>query len=92
MQQLATVAELGYPGYETGFWYGMVVAAKTPKEIISVIHGAMLKTLKLPDVQTRLQDMSFTVVGDQPEEFAEFIKAEVEKWGKIVRELGLKAN
>jgi tripartite-type tricarboxylate transporter receptor subunit TctC len=92
MPQLATVAELGYPGYETGFWYGLVMPAKTPKEIIAALHGAMLKTLKLPDVAKRLQDVSFTTVGDQPEEFAEFIKTEVEKWGKIVRELGLKAN
>jgi tripartite-type tricarboxylate transporter receptor subunit TctC len=52
----------------------------------------MLKTLKLPDVAKRLQDVSFTTVGDQPEEFAQFIKAEVDKWGKIVRELGLKVN
>jgi tripartite-type tricarboxylate transporter receptor subunit TctC len=92
MPQLATVAEQGYPGYETGFWYGMVVPAKTPKEIIAAIHAAMLKTLKLPDVAKRLQDVSFTTVGDQPEEFADFIKAEVDKWGKIVRELGLKVN
>ena len=92
MPQLPTVAEQGYPGYETGFWYGMVVPAKTPKEIIAAVHAAMLKTLKLPDVAKRLQDVSFTTVGDQPEEFAEFIKAEVDKWGKIVRELGLKVN
>ena len=92
MPQLATAAEQGYPGYETGFWYGLVVPAKTPKEIIAAINAAMVKTLKLPDVAKRLQDVSFTTVGDQPEDFAEFLKTEVEKWGKIVRELGLKAN
>ena len=92
MPQLPTVAEQGYPSYETGFWYGFVVPAKTPREIINTVHAATTKTLKLPDVAKRLQDVSFTIVGDQPEEFAEFLKAEVDKWGKIVRELGLKAN
>lgn len=92
MPQLPTVAEQGYPGYETGFWYGFVVPAKTPRDIISTAHAATLKTLKLPDVAKRLQEVSYTIVGDQPEEFAEFLKVEVDKWGKIVRELGLKAN
>lgn len=92
MPQLATVAEQGYPTYETGFWYGMVVPAKTPREIIMSINGALAKTLKLPDVAKRLAEVSFTTVGDQPEDFAEFLKAEVDKWGKIVKELGLKAN
>lgn len=90
--QMPTVAESGYPGYESGFWYGLVLPAKTPRDIFSVLHAATLKTLKLPDVGKRMQDMAFTTVGDSPEEFTEFIKAEIEKWGKIIRELGLKAN
>lgn len=90
--QMPTVAELGYPGYESGFWYGLVLPAKSPREVFSVIHAATLKTLKLPDVSKRMQDMAFTTVGDSPEEFTEFIKAEIEKWGRIIRELGLKAN
>lgn len=92
MPQVPTVAEQGYPSYETGFWYGLVVPAKTPKDIIAAINTAVAKTLKLPDVARRLNDVSFTTVGDQPEDFAAFLKAEVDKWGKIVRELGLKAN
>lgn len=92
MPQVPTVAEQGYPSYETGFWYGLVVPAKTPRDIIMTINAAMKKTLNLPDVAKRLNDVSFTTVGDQPEDFADFLKAEVDKWGKIVRELGLKAN
>jgi tripartite-type tricarboxylate transporter receptor subunit TctC len=92
MPQIPTVVEQGYPTYETGFWYGLVVPAKTPRDVIMTINAAMVKTLKLPDVAKRLNDVSFTTVGDQPEDFAEFLKAEVDKWGKIVRELGLKAN
>ncbi len=92
MPQVPTSAEAGYPDYIAGFWYGFVVPAKTPREIVNAIHAATQKTLRTPDVAKRLNDMSFTIVGDTPEEFATFLKAEVEKWGKIVRELGLKAN
>lgn len=92
MPKVPTVAEQGYPSYETGFWYGLVVPAKTPRDVIMTINAAMQKTLKLPDIAKRLNDVSFTAVGDQPEDFAQFLRAEVDKWGKIVRELGLKAN
>lgn len=92
MPKTPTVAEQGYPTYETGFWYGMVVPVKTPNDIIATINAALVKTLKLPDVARRLNDVSFTTVGDQPDDFAAFLKAEVDKWGKIVRELNLKAN
>jgi tripartite-type tricarboxylate transporter receptor subunit TctC len=92
MAQVPTSAEAGYPDYIAAFWYGFVVPAKTPRDIINTINSATQKALKLPEVSKRLGDMSFTIVGDTPEEFAEFLKAEVEKWGKIVRELGLKAN
>jgi len=92
MPGLAKVAEQGYPTYETGFWYGLVVPAKTPREVIMSINAAVKKTLVLPDVARRLSEVSFTTVGDQPEDFAAFLRGEVDKWGKIVKELGLKAN
>src|ERR1035437_2860015 len=89
---LPTVAESGYPGYETGFWFSLMVPAKTPRETIAAIHGETVGVLKRPEVNKRMQDIVFTGVGDSPEEFAAFIKSEIEKWGKIVRETGLTAN
>ncbi len=92
MPELPTVAESGYPGFETGFWFGLVAPAKTPKEIIAAIHGATVAVLKRPEVNKRMQDIVFAPIGDQPEEFAAFIKSEIEKWGKIIRAMGLTAN
>lgn len=92
MPELPTVAESGYPGFESGFWYGLVVPAKTPKETIAAIRGATVAALKRSEVSKRMQDIVVTPVGDQPEEFATFVKSEIEKWGKIIRATGLTAN
>jgi tripartite-type tricarboxylate transporter receptor subunit TctC len=92
LPELPTIAESGYPGFESGFWYGLMVPAKTPKEIIATIREATVAALKRPDVSKRMQDIVVTPIGDPPEEFAEFIKSEIEKWGKIIRATGLTAN
>jgi len=87
-----TVAESGYTGYESSNWHGLVVPAKTPKELIASIHAAAVTALKRPDIAKRMQELGLTPIGDQPDEFAEFIKADIEKWRKIVRQKGLKAD
>ena len=92
MPELPTIAESGYPGFESGFWYGLMVPAKTPKETIAAIREATVAVLKRPDAIKRMDDIVVTPVGDQPEEFAAFIKSEIEKWGKIIRATGLTAN
>jgi tripartite-type tricarboxylate transporter receptor subunit TctC len=92
MPELPTVAESGYPGFESGFWFGLAVPARTSKEIVSALHGAAVAALKKPDVVKRLDGIVFTPVGDQPEEFAAYIKSEIEKWGAVVKATGLTAN
>jgi tripartite-type tricarboxylate transporter receptor subunit TctC len=87
-----TVAESGYTGYESSNWHGLVVPAKTPKELIASIHAAAVTALKRPDIAKRMQELGLTLIGDQPDEFAEFIKADIEKWRKIVRQKGLTAD
>jgi tripartite-type tricarboxylate transporter receptor subunit TctC len=89
LPQVPTVAESGYPGFEASNWHGLVVPAKTPKEIITVLHGAAIAALKRPDINKRIHDLGMTPIGDQPAEFAAFLKADVEKWRKIVRQRGL---
>jgi tripartite-type tricarboxylate transporter receptor subunit TctC len=84
-----TVAESGYPGYEASNWHGLVVPAKTPREIIVSLRNAAIAALNRADIGKRMQDLGLTLVGGQPEEFAQFIKADVEKWRKIVRQRGL---
>lgn len=92
MPEYPTVAEAGYPGYETGNWYGLFVPVKTPKETVVAIHGAAVSALKNPNVRKRLSDLGYIIVGDQPEEFAAHIKSEVAKLAKIIRQTGITAN
>jgi len=84
-----TVAESGFPGYEASNWHGLVVPAKTPKEAIAALRAAALAALHRPDINKRMLDLGLTPVGDQPEEFAAFLKADIEKWRKLVRQKGL---
>jgi tripartite-type tricarboxylate transporter receptor subunit TctC len=92
LSEYPTVAESGYPGYEASNWHGLVVPAKTPREVIATLRGAVVTALNRPDISKRLLDLGLTLVGDQPEEFSQFIKTDIEKWRKIVRQKGLTAD
>jgi tripartite-type tricarboxylate transporter receptor subunit TctC len=90
--QVPTVAESGYPTFEFGNWYGIVVPAKTPRETIDRVRSASLTALNNPTISKRLQDLGFVLIGNTPEEFGAYFKTEIEAWGKIVRDLNLKAE
>jgi tripartite-type tricarboxylate transporter receptor subunit TctC len=92
LPEYPTVDELGYPGYQSGNWYGLLVPAKTPKEIIIAIRAAALAVLNNETVGRRLGDLGYISIGDQPEEFAAHIKAEIENLGRILRESGVTAG
>jgi len=92
LAEYPTVAESGYPGYEASNWHGLVVPAKTAREIIATLRGAVMTALNRSDISKRMLDLGLTLVGDQPEEFAQFMKADIEKWRKIVRQKGLTAD
>jgi tripartite-type tricarboxylate transporter receptor subunit TctC len=80
-----TVAELGYPGYQAGNWYGLVVPAKTPQEIVAVVHGATVNALNTPAVNKRLTDLGYVVIADQPAEFAAHLKSEIASLAKVLK-------
>ena len=86
LPEYPTVAELGYPGYQSGNWYGLLVPAKTPKEIIAAIRAAAVAALNNETISRRLADLGYVAIGDQPEEFAAHIKVEIESLGRILRE------
>ena len=90
--ELPTVAEAGLPGYEFANWYGLAAPAKTPKETIAVIHGAAVAALNSPALRQRISALGYVIVGSKPEEFAAYVKSEVEKLAKVVRELQLHAD
>ena len=87
LPEYPTVAESGYPGYQAGNWYGLLVPAKTPKETIVTIRGAAIKALNDPGVVKRMTDLGYVIIGDQPEEFAAHIRSEIASLAKILRGL-----
>jgi len=89
---LPTVAEAGLPGYEATTWTGVLAPAGTPRPIVMKLHGEFTRMLKLPDVKDRLAFLDFEPVGSTPEEFGAFIKSELAKWGKVVRDSGAKVD
>jgi tripartite-type tricarboxylate transporter receptor subunit TctC len=92
LPEYPTVAASGYPGYESGNWYGIMVPAKTPKETIATIRGAAIAVLNNPNVSRRLNDLGYVAVGDQPEEFAAHLRSEIDNLGKILRRLRVTAD
>jgi tripartite-type tricarboxylate transporter receptor subunit TctC len=89
---IPTVDESGMPGFESGNWYGLVVAAKTPRSVINTIRSAAVAGMSAPSVNNRLSDLGYIVVGDQPDEFGAYIKSEAERLGKVVRAFNLAAD
>lgn len=85
-----TVAESGYPDYQAGNWYGIVVPAKTPKDFVSTLHAATIKALNNPSVNKRLTDLGYLISGNQPDEFAALMKSDIETLAKVLRATGVK--
>ena len=89
---LPTVAESGVPGYEASTWYGLLAPAHTPSPVIARLHDATVKVLGQASLREKLADQGFEPIGDTPEEFAAYIKSEIGKWGKVIREAGIRAE
>lgn len=87
-----TIAEAGVPGYEVVGWNGIVAPARTPRAIIERLHREIVKTLLLPDVVAQFAAQGVDAVGNTPEEFGLIIKADIEKWGNVIRRSSMQAN
>jgi tripartite-type tricarboxylate transporter receptor subunit TctC len=87
-----TLAESGFPGFDTSLWFGLLAPAATSKEIIVKIHTDVLRVLKLPDVQERIASQGADIVGNSPAEFATFIAAESAKYARIIKQAGVKLD
>ncbi|MGZ9014544.1 MAG: Bug family tripartite tricarboxylate transporter substrate binding protein [Burkholderiales bacterium] len=91
LPDVPTIAEAGVPGFENTIWSGVVVNSATPKTSQTALHDAIARVLQAPDLRERLaQDGSVPFVGDTPAEYAQFIRAEIEKWRKVVQRAGIK--
>ena len=87
-----SVAESGYPGFEAVAWHGILAPAKTPPAIIKKLNQEIAKVLKDPEIRARFSKDGLEIVGGSPEDFSIYIKAEVDKWGKVVRESNIKID
>jgi tripartite-type tricarboxylate transporter receptor subunit TctC len=90
LPELPTIAEAGVPGFEAAGWFGYAAPARTPKEIVATLNREIVRILALPDVRERLISQGAEPVGDTPEQFAQYIKSEAAKWGKVIKTLNLK--
>jgi len=85
-----TLDEQGLKGFDTGSWFGMSVPAGTPNDIVMKLHGAATRAIQAPDIRDRMSAEGAEFIGDTPEQFTTFLKAELAKWGKAVKASGAK--
>ncbi len=89
LPDVPTVAESGFPGFEVTVWYGVCTQAAVAKPILAKLGATLLRTLNLPEMKARLAESTIEASPTTPEEFAAFIRAETEKWTKVVKDAGL---
>jgi tripartite-type tricarboxylate transporter receptor subunit TctC len=92
LKDVATLAEQGYPNTTVDNWYGLLAPVKTPPAVINKLHDAFVKAINDPAIKAKLIDSGAIPVADTPGEFGKFFKSEYERWGKVVRERGIKEN
>lgn len=92
LPDVPTIAESGFPGFEAVGWIGIAAPAKTPAPVLDKLNAEIVRIINSPEMKERLATLAFTPVGDTREQFARFMKAEITKWGKAVRESGAKAE
>ena len=89
---IPTFAEAGLPGFVAENWWGVWVPAATPKPAVDRVHASLVKAMTSPDIREKFQGMGIEALSGTPEALREFTRAEGEKWGKIVKEAGIRAD
>jgi tripartite-type tricarboxylate transporter receptor subunit TctC len=87
-----TVSESGLPGFDVTSWYGIFAPAALPKNLVAKINNDVAAILDAPDMKQRLDQLGADPAPMSPEEYAKFVRAEVEKWAKVVRASGAKVD
>ena len=89
---LPSIAEAGLPGAEFDGWYGLLLPAATPRDIVARINADYNKVLAAADVQERLLASGFEPLGGTPQKFADYLRSETRKWTKVVRDANIRID
>jgi tripartite-type tricarboxylate transporter receptor subunit TctC len=92
LPNVPTMVEAGVPGYDLVSWQGIFAPAGTPKDVVQRLNAELVKILKQPDVRERFESLGLEPVGNTPDEFAAFQRAEVAKWAKVVKDAKITAD
>ncbi|HEY9446565.1 MAG TPA: tripartite tricarboxylate transporter substrate binding protein [Burkholderiales bacterium] len=92
LPDVPTVAESAVPGYEAVNWYGVFAPAGTPKEIVARLHDDIARVLHQPDVQKRFASEGGEIIANTPEQFDAFIRREIPKWTKVIKDSGARVD
>ncbi|MCX7135767.1 MAG: tripartite tricarboxylate transporter substrate-binding protein, partial [Proteobacteria bacterium] len=92
LPDVPTVIEAGVPGYVVSPWFGLLAPARTPPAIVATLHRETVKVLRSPALLERFATEGVDPVGDTPEHFAAYIKEEIVKWGKVVKDTGMRLD
>jgi tripartite-type tricarboxylate transporter receptor subunit TctC len=92
LPNVPTINESGYKGFDAVTWFGFLAPAATPKDVIAKLNTEFNKALQQPELRKKLGDEGADAVGGTPEQFAELIKAEIPRWGKVVKDSGARID
>ena len=92
MPDVPTVAESGLPGFEASNWFGLMAPAGTPPEIVTRLNAEAAKALQAPEVREKLAALGFEIQSSTPQEFTALLKSETEKWAKVIKASGARAE
>ncbi len=92
LPDVPTIAEQGYPGYEVNGWYGMLVPAGTPKDVVAFLNREVANVLRSSEGREKLAAEGAEGVGNTPEQFAAYMQSEATKWDKVVKQSGARAD
>jgi len=92
LPDVPTIAESGIPGYDISAWFGLAAPVATPSEVVARLHREVVKAIASPETRTRFAQIGFEPVGSSPAEFDRLIRRDLERFGRIIREAGIRAD
>jgi tripartite-type tricarboxylate transporter receptor subunit TctC len=90
--ELPTIAESGLPGFDISTWFGVFVPAATPRDVVARLHAEFTRALAAPEVRAAMLNLGAEPVGNNPREFAAYIRSELAKYGRVIKASGAKAD